>query len=156
MDVIFLDIDGVLTSERTALAGPSTTAWRQFDPVAVNFFNVLAERNLDLHFVISSQWRLIFNKEALCNMLRVGGFAGHLASPHERTPELKGSTRGAEINAWLNTYSTLFSVKKYLIIDQAHERFLPDQRKNLILTDDNNGLSYQNMLDIFDRIVRGR
>lgn len=55
--LVFLDIDGVLTSHRVhASHGGSSNMWSRFDPVAVDLLNRLHDF-FDVEFVISSAWQ---------------------------------------------------------------------------------------------------
>ena len=57
MKIIFLDIDGVLNSERYYITVDRDRAgWNRFDPKVVSFIKKLIEE-LSVKLVISSSWR---------------------------------------------------------------------------------------------------
>lgn len=79
VNVLFLDIDGVLNSPKwqkllyheSELKGRSTRS-QEFDPVNIRIVNQLCHR-YDIHLVISSTWRSLENIETV---LQVGGISG--------------------------------------------------------------------------------
>jgi hypothetical protein len=112
VNVIFLDIDGVLNTSKTV------ERWRG----CVGIDQVLAQRFLRLQqatragVVLSSTWRLSRNWKA--NMRRNG-----VMGITDRTPDLRDRTRGEEIQAWLDAHA---EVQLYAILDDACD-MLPHQ-----------------------------
>jgi hypothetical protein len=112
VNVIFLDIDGVLNTRKTV------ERWRG----CVGINQVLARRFSRLQqatgagVVLSSTWRLSRNWKA--NMRR-NGVIGII----DRTPNLRDRTRGEEIQAWPDAHA---EVQLYAILDDARD-MLPHQ-----------------------------
>jgi hypothetical protein len=108
MRVIFLDIDGVLNSERFMRAQHERGVVSkdveehcrdQIDPAAVALLNELIETS-GAEVVISSSWRRLFTIGEISRGLRHNGFA-HPRSIIGKTPALDVE-RGHEIQAWLD------------------------------------------------------
>lgn len=142
MKILFLDIDGVINSERTrvALGGyPSdfTPAERgKFDHVAIALIARLC-RITGARIVLSSAWR---------NLFSVDECATELALPIiDQTPVLgadvykNGVQRGDEIQAWLDQHP---EVTHYAIVDDMAD-MLEHQQERFVRTDPDNGLSYR-------------
>lgn len=58
--VVFVDIDGVLTTQRAHLSrvNQSYNKWSQFDPVAINFFNRIHDHAPnEIEFVLTTSWK---------------------------------------------------------------------------------------------------
>lgn len=129
--VLFLDIDGVLNSVRSALAYgkfPMYAKDQEFDWVAVKMVQRLCEE-LELSVVLSSTWR--FHEDWL-------ELKDSLSLPIvDRTPRLS-KMRGDEIKAWLN--SNEGKVDKYVILDDDLD-MLPEQLPNFVHVDGRMGLS---------------
>lgn len=114
MKIVFLDIDGVLCTERAIVAAgdPDFGPW-PLDPVAVALVGRLADIDPDLRFVLSSDWRTAFTHEEIATRFKNHGFIGRW---HEdwRTPSLASGRRGQEIEAWLENHP---EVDLYVCID---------------------------------------
>ncbi len=117
---IFLDIDGVLNSHRTAVAFQSILQ-RRLDPVAVMMLYRLVTC-ADAAIVISSTWRLDDQwLTTIWGCLREAGWPwNHTAFLPlgecpiiDRTPRLPG-VRGIEIQAWLDANP---EYDDYIILD---------------------------------------
>jgi hypothetical protein len=112
VNVIFLDIDGVLNTHKTV------ERWRG----CIGIDQVLAQRFSRLQqatgacVVLSSTWRLSRNWKA--NMHR-NGVTGII----DKTPDLRGRIRGEEIQAWLDAHP---EVHLYAILDDVRD-LLPHQ-----------------------------
>jgi len=104
--ILFLDIDGVLNSQRYLRAMGSS--WdndslpeSQIDPAAVELLDQVLART-SARIVVSSTWRLSHTPHALDAMLVKRGLrAGHVI---DRTADLHGRPRGDEIKLWLDTH----------------------------------------------------
>lgn len=138
MKVIFLDIDGVLNSFRTAHAydgyPSSRSEYDKFDDVAVTLIRDLCVKN-DIKVVLSSTWRLDKNWKKLENTLKIPLL--------DRTPYLSVSTRvdrGREIAIWLEDHP---EVTVYAIIDDDSD-MLEEQKPFFVHTCYKNGFSYDN------------
>ncbi|WAI83239.1 MULTISPECIES: HAD domain-containing protein [Achromobacter] len=145
MKVLFLDIDGVLNSFRSAVAfggypWPKDKNmegdWEKFDQVAVKLMARLVAET-EAHVVLSSTWRIGMDQERITELASFLGYAISSA-----TPQLPGC-RGLEIERWLTEHP---GVEKYVIIDDDSD-MLPEQMANFIKVDGTIGLTYQNYKD---------
>lgn len=153
MRVIFLDIDGVLNSQRSALAFtgfgfPDPEKDPKLDPVAVNILRKLV-RETEAKIVVSSSWRLGSTVDELraifVNWYKVWEDAADIIidmTPDlwKKTPYTKGKQvlRGQEVDAWLEAHP---EVDAYVIFDDNSD-FLPHQSSRFIQTDPNVGLTF--------------
>jgi len=101
MNIVFLDMDGVLSTAR-AFAAQQHKEFPdcQIDPIAVQYINLLCEY-AEAEVVISSTWRLGRTRDEFIALLNRNGFTGKL---HEdwRTKQLPSSFRGDEVEEWLH------------------------------------------------------
>ena len=152
MRVIFLDIDGVLNSSRTAVAYQQILQ-RDFDPVAVRMlFRLVMTTQSNL--VISSVWRMDPDYQTtIWGCMRAAGwpvaFYPWLEHGHRETPiidrtDTKGPMRGNEIDRWLDAHP---EVEEYLIIDDDND-MLENQQDQFIHTDHRVGLGFDNWMRI--------
>lgn len=107
MNVIFLDIDGVLTTARTCIAYESSV--HTLDPVAVRMIASLC-KNSNMRICITSSWR-IENRLRADFVLALGYHGGMPLIPYLIqgddwcTPVLGDERdRSAEITAWLESH----------------------------------------------------
>lgn len=134
MKVLFLDIDGVLNSCRTAVAFGGYPMKLEhlgaFDGVAVR----LIQRMCDIggvKVVLSSAWRLDYTAEEVAKALDLPVI--------DRTPVFPLGPRGKEIQHWLdNNHWT-----SYAIVDDDAD-MLPEQRAFFVKTEHEEGLSFKN------------
>lgn len=135
--VIFLDIDGVVTSARSA--------WYNFDPFVISFLRHLCKEG-HIHIVISSTWRYHYKKDFWQTL-----FENYLHEDHE-TPYLlskklsQRACRGDEIQEWLNKHP---DVTKYLILDDDSD-MLDNQKPSFRRTDSINGMLFDDMVFMMD------
>jgi hypothetical protein len=140
MKVLFLDIDGVLNSQRTVVACkgfPHSFDGHdrdKFDWIAVGLIRKLCDET-GASICLSSSWRIIHSVHECANALDLPIF--------DRTPSLNGP-RGMEINAWLSEHP---EVTTYAIVDDLSD-MLPDQLPNFVQTSEKNGLSIENWADL--------
>lgn len=149
--VIFLDIDGVLTSSRVSIGTNELAgiggAWKQFDPVAVQFLNWFSQK-YNYKLVISSSWGKIFNDlKSLKWMLSGGGLRIPLYQAHDwRTPDLDAyfdlRGRSWEINKFLNEH---IDIEDFIIFDDGMDAGKTFEDK-FVLTDPENGLMVRHMI----------
>lgn len=112
MNVIFLDIDGVLNTPET----PTRTRDGRFlglDPVLVARFCELLART-DARVVLSSTWR---------GVLELYDIVAAAVPVMDVTPYFPGEMRGTEIASWLGSHP---DVERYAIIDDDRD-MLPSQ-----------------------------
>lgn len=140
MRVVFLDIDGVLNSHKwfSVRGRPSTfqsmyerSIW-DLDPSAVNLMKGFVERN-NLKVVISSSWRILYNKQEIKEMLQATGWKAPIVGT---TPYIKGF-RGDEIDTWRRES---LHVDTYIIFDDDGD-FNPHQRPFFVQTSFETGLT---------------
>lgn len=132
--IIFLDIDGVLCSMRSAAANNGYPAalnamhWDKFDQVAINLLQQ-AVRETGASVVLSSNWRSDVNTQAL--EWRLGIRIDGVTRPDSSSLEI----RGAQIHDWLIEHP---EVERYAILDDE-EDMLPSQMDKLCRTSKRNG-----------------
>jgi hypothetical protein len=114
MNIIFLDIDGVMRTHNSDLN------WsRELNQPVPNPFKRLfskeAMENLNYlvtltgsKVVITSTWRMYYTKDELRNIFRERGFIGHIVDVTNT-----GDTRGEEIVQWLNEHR----INNFAVID---------------------------------------
>ncbi len=107
MNVIFLDIDGVLTNARTCIAYEEQRL-RRLDPVAVKMLASICKQS-DMKICIISDWRI--ERPIREDFIIEFGFNGGLPlikylmpGNSWRTPIIEGVTCEDEINFWLATH----------------------------------------------------
>lgn len=151
--IIFLDIDGVLNSGRSALAhiGPvistaelplaSAQALAAIDPVAVGLINRLCRKDPSVRIVVSSSHRRHFAtlEELKAYMVRLGLTGEVIAA----TPKVSGP-RGLEIKAWLEDQD-LVDVGAYLILDDGNDML--EEQVSFIRCDASIGMSERDYFD---------
>ena len=122
MRITFLDLDGVVNSkswlerrgpEEDLFNGDVTLnrAFHALDPVGVQRLNDIVSETGTI-FVISSTWRKHMPMPTIIGLLVKSGFEGDILGC---TP-LKGSTKGREIQSWLDMLAP-FSPESFAIID---------------------------------------
>ncbi len=125
MNILFLDVDGVLNSVRSAIAFdgyPNTHNTDKFDDISVNLIRTICYK-YDVKIVLSSTWRLFKGWEELRNQLQLPII--------DKTPHLHLSrNRGGEIQRWLDSHP---EVTKYAIIDDDTD-MLPHQMEYFVHT----------------------
>lgn len=134
MRILFLDIDGVLNSTRTAIANRgyphdfSPECRPMFDEVAVSLIRGLCAAG-DVKVCVSSAWRIGRTHEEIGRGLDLPTIG--------MTPSLPGC-RGLEIGAWLREHP---EVTHYAIVDDDAD-MLPEQESCFVKTDGHEGLTY--------------
>lgn len=134
MKVLFLDVDGVLNSHRSAIAfGAMPWAHElpdvsKFDHIAVRLIRGIAE-TAGAGIVLSSAWRQCDNWRDLGPALGL--------NITDRTPSLLGP-RGKEIAAWLANHP---EVERYAIVDDDGD-MLPEQMPYFVHTNMREGFTF--------------
>lgn len=165
MNLIFLDFDGVLNSERSNLAYQTherKIGWEPegLDEIAVRLMRRLAEE-ADAKVVISSSWRHHFPDEQLQKFLIAKGWTsceiiGH--TPTFRYRDVYGTSpgfRGAEVASFLNDFiSKKNELGTWVIIDDSVDFYYGEtqiggfhQNQPVVNTDERVGFSLQNFYD---------
>jgi hypothetical protein len=115
MNIIFLDIDGVLRTDKsdkywssiTGKAIPKIVFDRNFDKNAISTINEIIHYT-GAKVVITSTWRVQHSLEQLKLIFKSRGFQGEIIDITN-----VGYSRGEEIQEWLDTHT----VNKYVVID---------------------------------------
>lgn len=121
--LIFLDIDGVLSSTRfiaentggegVIIVDGELDATAHIDPACVARLDRLIYATSAI-VVLSSSWRLLFGREKTQRSLKAKGFAHELA---DVTPRLHGEPRHREIAAYLSSYPA----RPFVVLDDEEE-----------------------------------
>ena len=147
MNIIFLDVDGVLNcqlfyTEQQKREG-ETFVKQNFCPMRVGWLNALC-KEMDIKVVVSSTWRMGKTIEELKEIFEEVGATFEIIG---MTPMLRDlhSVRGNEIQAWIKDNNELlecqyYDFHTYAIIDDDSD-MLYQQRNNLFLTDSYAGLT---------------
>ncbi len=144
MNIIFLDIDGVLCTHRArASHGLNSTQNKCLDPVACRFVAQLI-KEFDAQVVISSTWRMQGRDQFVDVLLRAGQSELINALHQNWATDKGGRCRGEEIQVWLDS-ARLKSVSHYVILDDDSD-MLSKQMPNLVKTNGYNGLSFGDYL----------
>jgi hypothetical protein len=153
MKVIFLDIDGVLNSGKyiKALDGAFDDPKNQMDPEAIKLINRLTD-STGAKLVVSSTWRLAFIKSAdpvgqLAICMRSYGLTGEVI---DMTNQCAGSSRGVEIQGWLDNKYTQLGIDKFVIIDDDSD--IDHLRKYLVKTKFEFGLQEEHINQAIDML----
>jgi len=126
MKLIFLDIDGVLNSERHAKKMHEqgvTDTYNEFDPECVAALNRICDESGAV-CVLSSTWRLSWSLPGMLEHLRKFGFTGELV---DKTP-ITSKERGFEIAMCLGHFHRHGpEVESFVILDDDSdmEHLLP-------------------------------
>lgn len=165
MKVLFLDIDGVLNSEQSAVyygrLNVENGGLNDFScPIAKSNLHSILEEFPDLRIVVSSTWRL---GETLATMQ--GKLASYAMVKPKRvigmTPNLRkeggGSVpRGLEIQTWLDEYHIINvlglgepAVEKFVIVDDDSD--MAHLMDHFVKTHWRHGLMRKDAIDIIDR-----
>jgi hypothetical protein len=125
VNIIFLDIDGVLNSGeymyRRRLQG-STRSNKAIDPECVNVLNEIVQKTR-AHIVVSSSWRIGRTLQQLQRMLYNGGVVGNVLGVTPMPGRFEGwhggmgYFRGDEIQAWIDQHFVSLQLKHIVILD---------------------------------------
>ena len=129
MKVIFLDIDGVLNSEKYYKeVDRSNKNWSRFDPQVVKLLIKLIDE-FALKIVMSSTWRFGAKQQLKKELIKSGLFK--YLHKDWATPQMYPPNRGTEIKCWLEEHP---DTKDFLIIDDD-ENILYEHRSRFVKTD---------------------
>ena len=179
--IVFLDIDGVLTSSRTHCLNGDKGIWHRFDPNVIQFFKVLKDQ-FNYKFVFSTTWRYAYHididytlpeairtSETILDLPREeqlkirfnhegideSYFHEHYVTKRLGSNKMHGShqTRGYEVEDWLGQHP---EITKYIIIDDI-DQFLASQRPFFVQTDEENGVlfhHYRKIMKLFNELSK--
>ncbi|QCD61113.1 HAD domain-containing protein [Tenacibaculum maritimum] len=146
MNILFLDIDGVLnsrqwhSSESCKVLG--TSVKRFFDPVCVEYLNRIVNET-ETKVVISSSWRILRSLQNLQDLFKSIGFTGKIFGKTEDLSIFEPDTpnlRGVEIKNWTKDNQKHFKTPiKYIILDDEDD-FLKEQKTFFFQTNSDIGL----------------
>lgn len=138
MNIIFLDIDGVLNSVDSAIAyhnwlprGSRQQMEDRLDPVSIGLLKQLCDQT-EAKIVISSTWRRGRTTKDFIKIFAAYGW--HDAPVINRTPVLD-TERGYEIQEWLDSHP---EVTNYVILDDDSD-MLDSQLQNFVHVSNVNG-----------------
>lgn len=151
MKILFLDIDGVLNSERhreTVIVNRLLADENSIDSEAVKILQSLVEEYSDLRIVISSSWRKICSIAELKAMLQDKGLDS--SKIIEYTPVIHNTQRGEEIKSWLKGQfiKSNFPVHQFVILDDDDD--MGSLKNHLIQTDYKVGITLSDVDKIKD------
>lgn len=158
--LLFLDIDGVLNSQRWVESGAMRSHSKMeqhFDPAACRLLNDVIRRT-SCGLVLSSSWRIMTATGWIERVIRERGCP--LATFYGETPNLHGvgsddDRRGREISAWIHNAKWTGS---HVIVDDSNDMGF-EQRKYLVRTSWQEGMTEKTVDDIesmFERWERAR
>ncbi len=106
MKLLFLDIDGVLTSDKTQV---NTALLYPFSPTCVEILNTIL-RTYQVKIVLTSSWRTVFDAEKQNQIFKENGV---IQMPYGQTKDLGYDKRAEEIKAYLKNRK----VNRFVILD---------------------------------------
>lgn len=139
MKIIFLDVDGVLNSEKHyRKRGEPDYRWEdeppyplsEFDSEAVALLNRIIKET-DAKIVVSSTWRIGRSVDELKELFKNVGVEGEIIDKTKILRERRGYervVRGTEIRRWIEEFEDE-SFENYIIIDDDGD-MLPSQKKD--------------------------
>lgn len=140
--IIFLDIDGVLCTNRSCVKQRSYLMQR-LDPVATEMLDYLLEES-GAELVLSSSWRSFHDKGSMTAILENAGLLRVNWHQCWKTPDRVGLTsRGHEIKQWMSENG---EPEKYLILDDNTD-MLTEQKPFFVKTDTRDGFLFQHLID---------
>lgn len=125
MNVLFLDIDGVLNSRKFFMEGTNDTEDYPFNTIDLKSLKLLSKfvSSNNLEIVLSSSWRVIHSLKEINEFFLGYGFCKPII---DKTPRIWWSKeeryrfeRGNEIKTWLNDHSK--NVSKFVIFDDDND-----------------------------------
>lgn len=156
--LVFLDIDGVLTSERTNFANNDMNykIMSKFDPVAIEYLNKVSEK-CNVEFVLVSTWKTDmdvdneFHKHWVLSCFKNSGFRGKFADVWRvEDINLEGHMlyyRAVQIKKYLEDHHK--DNIDYLILDDEDFRYYQILgKKRHIKTSSKDGMLYSHMQNI--------
>lgn len=127
--ILFLDIDGVLTSGRTG--------YQNWDIYSTTFLKWLCEKT-NTKIVVSSTWRCNRDRKFFTDI-----FGDDIIHNDWKTPwdllDFTINCRGDEIKKWLDKHP---EITEYVILDDDND-FLEEHQEHLVLTNSQEGMSYK-------------
>lgn len=136
MNIIFLDIDGVLNRlgepEQGRTMRKTPEGYVGIDPELVERLKKIVKA-IPVYIVLSSTWRL---SPTWREDLKEQGFDLYVL---DRTPRIPKEIRGVEINEWIRNWKSP-DIEKYAILDDDSD-MMPGQMRNFFKCDYRYGLT---------------
>jgi len=154
--LVFLDIDGVFTSERVhATYTGGHDMWCKFDPVAIEFMNWIHD-TYPVEFCLMSTWKnnLRNDDENIEHWVNAAfansGFRGKIAKPWKTDPDnfavMKKWDRAHEVKDYLENFGP--DIVDFILFDDNRYRFNEILGiKRLVQTSHSDGLLYKHMMN---------
>ena len=147
MNIIFLDVDGVLNMYGSSYITFMKPYGQHIEPHLVCRLNYICENVKDLKIVISSSWRSVM--EDLEKQIKEQGFK-YWDKVIDKTPDL--NFRGEEIKKWIDINS--FN-GKYLVLDDETVDICGDYcniilKENVLQIDGNEGLLHKDVMYVIN------
>jgi predicted metal-dependent TIM-barrel fold hydrolase len=141
MKLLFLDIDGVLNSHRSGLIYGYEKTIEHLDPMAIELVRYIVKETGCI-ICLSSDWRKWADYMELGKQLKLPILF--------ETPQFDDDSRGEEIR------DVVYSVQpaNYAILDD-HNNFMEVQQRHFVNVNDNDGLSYLNVIDCINILNEG-
>jgi spore maturation protein CgeB len=115
--VIFLDIDGVLTTSRYKAP---TGSKQSFDPVSVAMLNGIVEKT-GAKIVISSDWRKVYTLNQIRSIFKQNGVVDAIVGATPTFPE-RTVMRGLEIQEYMDkSMNNSKPVEEFIILDDEED-----------------------------------
>lgn len=158
MDILFLDIDGVLNSYQSAFylqkirkENPIIPEHLEhyllpdgdMCPIAISNLEILLTKVKTLKIVVSSTWRLGCNLKELKKYFKMSKLIQERLI--DSTPSLRNSERGDEIRRWLLVHSR---VKRFVAIDD--DRDMTAIKDNFVYIDNKVGFDYRKLEEVLE------
>lgn len=168
MKIIFLDIDGVLNTERNNNKNYGRP--RPFDPEAISALNKIIKET-DAKIVISSSWRYMYDTESMGELLFLEGLPKDIVIGENPKPSDNGysfgfedwdgtdgtASRGRECLMWIeNHYQNGGEfIERYVAIEDLNDMTaLPDE--SIYMTSPIQGLTMEMAEDIIEYLNKGK
>lgn len=160
MNIIFLDIDGVLvTSSSIASIDKYKTESSIIIPIndvrhietvdenCLNNFRSLLTQLDDVMIVISSSWRKLYKRIQFCEFFSYWGLPPKIVL--DITPSSNHGERGLEILEWLEKTSYKDEIDSYIVIDDSTSDILPHiKEENFVNTSWQNGFEEHHIEEV--------
>lgn len=151
MNILFLDMDGVLCTPRSSLMANQIhrgMTHNYLDKQAVDYILSIV-RQYEFKIVVSSVWR---GREHFRDMMRLFGYTSLDFHKDWRTSYVDVGSRGREIEDWISRNSS--DVENYVIFEDEPFALTDDQKeKHLVKCDLYNGITFQS-IEQFDKRVK--
>jgi hypothetical protein len=142
MKIIFLDIDGVLTSEKSR---DLSRNWKSFSPESMETLNYITGIS-GAKVVITSTWRIKYDQEELSKIFKSQGISADIIGCTRNL----GLERGIEIDEWLKRHKG--KIESFVIIDDGSDMDMHSDR--LVMTTFREGLRQRHIELVLEQLER--